>query len=101
MVQRYCVDCEHLTEADEKVILAYPVYIYVSNIDYAALEREKEELAKKVKELEAENAALRKRLEPIEEWWDRSNEYIRNQHKHWDASMYEAIEKCMELKEGE
>lgn len=94
---------------------------------YAALELEKEELAKKVRELgkkgkdydfltdylstttlgklvmqisalEAENAALRKRLEPIEEWWERNcSEYIRNKHAKWDASMYEVIEQCMQM----
>lgn len=52
-------------------------------------------------DLEADNATLRKRLEPIEEWWDRNcSEYIRKKHQKWDASMYEAIEKAMELKEG-
>lgn len=47
-----------------------------------------------------ENALLKKRLEPIKEWWERNcSEYIRKKHKKWDASMYEAIEKAMELKE--
>jgi len=148
MVQRYCVDCEHLTEADEKIILAYPVHIYVSNIDYATLEREKADLAEiiaykdkmyltateridelfdqkqelaekvkelgytiseqkmlinlyenldngRIKELEAENAELRKRLEPIQEWWkeyDNGTEY-----PVFPMSLWYAIEKCMEM----
>ena len=60
------------------------------------------ELTVRLFEARKDNALLRKRLEPIEDWWERNcSEYIRKKHEKWDASMYEVIERCMELKEAE
>lgn len=122
MVQRYDCEVNAIGEYCHGHVEREDGY-YVLYSDYLVLEQERDELREMVKKfsdeldhnlkdceylhekmdnLEAENATLRKRLEPIEEWWDRNcSEYIRKKHQKWDASMYEAIEKAMELKEGE
>jgi hypothetical protein len=75
--------------------------IDISNPYYSASYQDVLNAVEREMKLRADNATLRKRLEPIEEWWDRNcSEYIRKKHQKWDASMYEAIEKAMELKEG-
>ena len=72
---------------------------------YIAIEQRVQELEANILDLTNQRTKLlqnlelaNKRLEPIEEWWERSNEYIRNKHAQWDSSMYEAIEQCMALK---
>lgn len=93
---------------------------YVLYSEYAALEkrcaeleRERDELKEKLdkvlngpvwywvdvaEEYEAENAMLRKRLEPIECAWSTKSNYLAEE---FIDVMYEAIEKAMELKEGD
>lgn len=96
MVHRYSVSLydEEIYQDDDGTFVYY--------FDYADLEQRFNALSAKFTVMVEENATLRKRLEPIKEWWERNcSEYIRKKHKKWDASMYEAIEKAMELKEGE
>lgn len=73
----------------------------VQNKAIFALEREKQELAEKVMELETiasvrETSSqkkvifLRKRLEPIERVWKTGEDYM----------LYDAVKECMEMKEG-
>lgn len=66
---------------------------YVDYADYIALERE-------LDELKADNALLRKRLEPIETAHREYKEYPSSAIVKRDA-YDKAISKCMELKEGE
>jgi hypothetical protein len=58
MVQRFSVMHESFFNPDDKGQ-------FVSYHDYAALERERDELLQKVQVLENENALLRKRLEEL------------------------------------
>ena len=90
MVQRYDILKRDMVKSDDGNMVLYP--------DYADLEQRFNALSAKFTVMVEENATLRKRLEPIEEWWDRNcSEYIRKKHQKWDASMYEAIDKAMEL----
>ena len=66
---------------------------YVDYADYIALERE-------LDELKADNALLRKRLEPIQELVTYINSCKYLSEHDWQERAYDAIKKCMELKEG-
>ena len=85
--------CRGLEAEKNEIQIEFDAYkYYISNTPFG-------HWMDRAEHAEAENERLRKRLEPIEEWWERNcSDYIRNKHKKWDASMYEVIEQCMGLK---
>lgn len=58
--------------------------------------QERDELLQKVQQLDAENAELRKRLEPIEALWNKGDDYVITNID----DVRTALLTCMDLKEG-
>ena len=92
MVQRYSVSLydEEIYQDDDGTFVYY--------FDYAALEQRFDALSTKFSAMVEENAVLKNQLKPIEDIYGAMKGQNRNEFVY---GMVRAIEKAMELKEGE